>query len=136
MEKEIFLSRENTAKVMRAFNTTRKTVWEALNFKSDSVLARKIRFTALKEYGGVASWKPMLMETEFDTSDNIMRQDFGNGVVLVVSLTTGEAMLGVGKENPATGERETQRVVEIASRLTIAGLMKLQDEAVKLSMSM
>lgn len=130
------MSKENTAKVMRVFNTTRKTVWEALNFKSDSVMARKIRFVAMKEYGGVASWKPALMETEFDTANNIMRQDFGNGVVLVVSLTTGEAMLGVEKESLATGKRETQRVVETASGLTIGGLMKLQDEAVKMSMSM
>ena len=121
---------------MRVFNTTRKTVWEALNFKNYSVLARKIRFVALKDYGGVASWKPALMETEFDTANNIMRQDFGNGVVLEVSLTTGEAMLGVEKESLATGIRETERVVTIEKGLTIEGLMKLQGEAVKMSMSL
>lgn len=136
MEKEIFLSKEGTAKVMRAFNTTRKTVWEALNFKSDSVLARKIRFVALKDYGGVGSWKPAPMETEHDTVNGIMRQDFGNGVVLVVNLTTGEAILCIEKERLSTCERQTERVVKIEEGLTIEGLMKLQGEAAKMSMSM
>lgn len=136
MEKEIYVNKEGAHGLMRAFKCTQQMVWQALKFKSDSQLARQIRFTALREFGGVASWKPAPMETTHDTARGIMVQDFGNGVVLAVSLGKGDAMLGIEKEDPTTGVRETQRVVKIEERLTIEGLMKLQEEAVRLSMSL
>lgn len=136
MEKEIYVNKEGAHGLMRAFKCTQQMVWQALKFKSDSQLARRIRFTALREFGGVASWKPAPMETTHDTAGGIMVQDFGNGVALAVNLTTGEAILGIEKEHPTTGRRETQRVVTIEKGLTIERLMKLQEEAVRLSMSL
>lgn len=133
---------------MQVFKCTRQMVWQALNFKSDSKLAQKIRFTALRMYGGVPSWKPLAFETTHDTVNGIMRQDFGNGVTLVVDLQTGEAMLGIEKESDGeaamasqptsegTPERETERIVTVTKAISIEELMKLQSEAMKLAMSM
>lgn len=41
-------------KIASAFGTTTKSVSEALHGKSDSEMARKIRYVAIKEYGGIA----------------------------------------------------------------------------------
>ena len=60
-------------------------VWKALSFESDSKLARKIRFVALKELGGVPNWKPVDMETSHEEGENTMTQTFGDRVKLVAS---------------------------------------------------
>lgn len=40
-------------KIASSFNCTREMVSKALNFKKDSMLARKIRFVAKEQYGGI-----------------------------------------------------------------------------------
>lgn len=122
------MSKEGTHGLMRAFKCTRQTVWTALTFKSDSPLARKIRYTALKEFGGVANWRTAAMETAFDTAHDMMSQDFGNGVRIEVDLKTGEAMLLVEREEP-----ERPEVRKRVEDCTVAELMRLQGEAAKLS---
>jgi len=136
MEKKIIVSNENQRKLENSFKCTHVMLWKALTFKSDSHLARKIRFVALRDYGGVPTWKPAAMETTHDTESGIMRQDFGNGVVLVADLSTGQVMLGVEKENPVTMERSTERVVAVKPAATIEELMMMQGEAVKMAMSL
>lgn len=130
MEKEIYVSRENASKLAKVFNTSRQTVWSALNFKTESVLARRIRYTALKEFDGVASWKPTEFDTYFDEAGRMMVQTFGNGVKIVVSLETSTAMLGVERNG------ETQGIRTEVKNCTVEQLMRLQGEAVKMSMSM
>ena len=124
MEKEIFVRDENLPKLMQAFKVTRQMVWKALNFRSDSPLARRIRFTALKQFGGVPNWQPTMMETTFDEENGWMKQDFGNGVVIHVVRRTGEAVLSVMEEPKV-----------ITKNVTIEELMMLQDKAVRLAMS-
>lgn len=87
---------EATAKLAKLFQCTDKMVYYALTYRKDSALAKKIRFTAVKEYGA----KPMLhvpeCETMHDTLEGgrqIMRQVFDNGATLRVDKNTGEAWI-------------------------------------------
>lgn len=53
MKKRIVLRRGDAMKVARRVGCTREMVSMSLNFRKDSVLARKIRFVAKEHYGGV-----------------------------------------------------------------------------------
>ena len=82
MEKKIFVSEKAKAHLRKVFKCTNPMVWKALNFKSDSELARKIRFTALQQLGGVANWKPEEVETTHEETARTMTLHFGNRVQL------------------------------------------------------
>lgn len=89
----IDVTNEATAQLMRVFGCTDKMVYLALTYRKDSELARKIRYTAVKNYGG----KPMAhcpeCETLHDTTEDgrqIMRQHFDNGATLRIDKRTGE----------------------------------------------
>ena len=49
MEKKIYVSEKNKAHLREVFGCSTVMVWKALNFKSDSDLAQKIRYTALMQ---------------------------------------------------------------------------------------
>ena len=85
MAKKIFVEDKAKAHLRRVFKCSNVTVWKALTFESDSKLARKIRFVALKELGGVPNWKPVDMETAHEEAEKTMTQTFGDRVKLVVS---------------------------------------------------
>lgn len=53
MNRRIVINRGDGMKIASAFNCTREMVSKALNFKKDSMLARKIRFVAKEQYGGI-----------------------------------------------------------------------------------
>lgn len=53
MNRRIVMERGNVVKIALAMNCTREMVSKALNFKKDSALARRIRFVAKKQYGGI-----------------------------------------------------------------------------------
>ena len=48
MKQQIIVDSEARKKLQDVFGVTRVTVWKALNFESDNVLARKIRYTSKK----------------------------------------------------------------------------------------
>lgn len=82
----IEVTQEARIKLIRAFRCTAKTVQESLKYRMDSDTARKIRYVAVKEYGG----KPMLYVPECETlftteldGKEYMRQTFNNGAVLL-----------------------------------------------------
>ena len=77
------------------FKCSNVMVWKALTFESDSKLARKIRFVALKELGGVPNWKPEDMETTHEEDENTMTQTFGDRVKLVVSKRDASVLVYV-----------------------------------------
>lgn len=85
MAKKIYLEDKAKAYLRRVFKCSNVMVWKALTFESDSKLARKIRFVALKELGGVPNWKPEDMETTHEEDEKTMTQTFGYRVKLVVS---------------------------------------------------
>lgn len=53
MKRRIVMDRGNVVKLASTMNFTREMVSKALNFKKDSMLARKIRFVAKEQYGGI-----------------------------------------------------------------------------------
>lgn len=53
MEKRIIVDRGIKKKIAKAMNCTVQMVSVALLYKKNSVLAKKIRYVALKEYNGV-----------------------------------------------------------------------------------
>ena len=53
MNRRIVVGRGDGVKLASAFNCTREMVSKALNFKKDSMLARKIRYVAKEQYGGI-----------------------------------------------------------------------------------
>lgn len=85
MAKKIYLEANGKAYLRRLFKCSNVMVWKALTFESDSKLARKIRFVALKELGGVPNWKPEDIETTHAQSEKTVTQTFGERVKLVAS---------------------------------------------------
>lgn len=53
MKKKIVLDRGNVAKIAKVMNCTPEMVSKSVNFKKNSLLARKIRFVAKEQFGGV-----------------------------------------------------------------------------------
>lgn len=90
MEKYIAVTKENREFLIKAFRTTKMTVWRALTFAErggESPLARKIRELA-QDRGGVLMIVSPAMETMHD-ADNFMRQYFPNGIMLECDKNTG-----------------------------------------------
>lgn len=95
MDKKIYVEEKAKAYLRKVFKCSNVMVWKALSFESDSKLARKIRFVALKELGGIPNWKPAEMETSHETSEKTMTQTFGDRVKLVASRTDQSVMVYV-----------------------------------------
>lgn len=53
MKRKIVLDRGDVAKIAKVMNCTPEMVSKSVNFKKNSLLARKIRFVAVKQFGGV-----------------------------------------------------------------------------------
>ena len=98
-------SPEAKTKLAKVFSVTEKFVYLCLTYRKNNDTARKIRFTAVHNYGA----KPMahypLCETMHDTTEDnrqIMRQEFDNGCTLRVDKSTGEAWL-TGRKGDTLG---------------------------------
>lgn len=92
----IKVSKENKAKLAKLFNCTDRMVYKALCFECETPLARKIQHVARKEMGGWVEAAVPEEEIFYDTmhdGERYMRQYFGNGAVLEVSMTTGEGIV-------------------------------------------
>ncbi|EFZ36966.1 hypothetical protein HMPREF0663_11879 [Hoylesella oralis ATCC 33269] len=125
MEKKIFVSEKAKAHLRKVFKCTNPMVWKALNFKSDSELARKIRFTALQQLGGVANWKPEEVETTHEETARTMTLHFGNRVQLVYDRNDGSTRVLVDG-------RECRR----EQRLDIPEFMALSHDVEQMAMSL
>lgn len=53
MDRRIVVSHGDSKKIAVSMHCTREMVSKALNFKKDSELARKIRYVAKEQYGGI-----------------------------------------------------------------------------------
>lgn len=125
MSKRIYVEESAKAHLRKVFKCSNVMVWKALTFESDSKLARKIRYVALKELGGVANWKPAEMETSHEETEKTMTQTFGDRVKLVASKDSPSVVVYVdGKER----KRET---VE-----NIPAFIALQQEVQCMAMSL
>lgn len=92
-------------KLAKVFKVTEKFIYLCLTYRKNNETARKIRFTAVKNYGATPMAHYPLCETMHDTTEDgreIMRQEFDNGVTLRVDKRTGEAWL-TGRKGDALG---------------------------------
>ena len=88
----IKVSNENKAKLVKLFGCSERMVYKALCFEAETMLARKIRHVARTEMGGWVEAAVPEDEIFYDTMESgerVMRQYFGNGAVLEISLETG-----------------------------------------------
>ena len=95
-ESYIKVSNEARAKLARLFKVEEKTVYLALTGRRDSDKARKIRYTAVNEYGGVPMLHCPACETLHETTEDgreVMRQEWENGAVLVWYKGTPEVIV-------------------------------------------
>lgn len=125
MEKQIYVSKKGKAHLCEVFNCTTVMVWKALNFKSDSELARKIRFTALIQLNGTPNWKQADVETTHEEAEQTMTQTFGERVKLVVDRKDGSVSVFVD-------DVETRRELD----MNIPAFMELQNEVELMAMSL
>ncbi|MFB9897842.1 hypothetical protein [Hallella seregens] len=125
MEKKIYVGKKGQKHLEQVFDCTHVMVWKALNFKSDTDLARKIRHTALTQLGGVPSWKPEEVETTHEESDRTMTQTFGSRVKLVADLLDGYIRVLVDGE-----------VKREEKDMNIPEFMRLQREVELMAMSL
>lgn len=126
MKKQIVIDSDGRQKLQKIFGVSRVTVWKALNYESNTDLARKIRFTATSQMGGqeVGNVKDAQegMTTEYDTARDLMIQKFGSRVMIIANIKTGDARLTV--------DGEDNRVTTCTG---IADIMALQMEAQKIA---
>lgn len=95
-ESYIKVSNEARAKLARLFNVEEKTVYLALTYRRDSDKARKIRYTAVRNYGGVAMCHCPECETIHNVTEDerqLMVQNFDNGIKLEIDKQTGAAVV-------------------------------------------
>lgn len=83
-------------KLARVFDVEPKTVYLALTGRRNSDKARKIRYAAVNEYGGVPMLHCPACETLHETTEDgreVMRQEWPNGAVLVWYKGTPEVIV-------------------------------------------
>lgn len=123
MKRQIFLDKPAKDKICDDFNVTYMTLWSALNFRTQSSLARMLRKVAI-ERGGVER-SPKNFQTVHNTKDKTMTQVFSDQVKIEVSFATGRVLLLVDEqqlsvtENPTITEFYTiqQSAMEMAEKL-------------------
>ena len=125
MEKKIYVSEKNKAHLRKVFGCSTMMVWKALNFKSDSELARKIRYTALTQLNGTPNWKQADVETTHEEAEQTMTQIFGERVKLVYDRNDGSTSILVDG-----------KVTRKEQDLSIPAFMKLQSEVELMAMSL
>ncbi len=88
----IKVSEDAKEKLARAFKVEEKTVYLALTYRRNSETARKIRHTAVREYGGVAMCHCPECETLHEVlkdGRHLLVQNFDNGIRLELDKETG-----------------------------------------------
>lgn len=125
MDKKIYVSKRDAAHLRKVFGCSKVMVWKALNFKSDSDLAQKIRYTALMQLNGTPNWKQEGVETTHEEIEQTMTQTFGERVKLVFDRKDGSTHVLIdGKE------------ARVEHDLDVPGFMVLQNEVEMMAMSL
>ena len=98
MSKRISLDQEGRNKLNKAFaHLSRVSIWNALTWRCDSEVARKIRYVAIKQCGGtiVDGGVTLKWETNFVEVPHTMIQTLGDRFKLVLDLESGLGQLYV-----------------------------------------
>lgn len=92
----IKVSDEAKTKLARLFQVEEKTVYLALTYRRNSDKARKIRYIAVRDCGGVPMCHCPECETLHEIKEGdrqLMVQNFNNGVKLEIDKQTGAAVV-------------------------------------------
>lgn len=115
-QRYIDATKEVREKLAKLFNVTEKMVYLALTYRKNSVIARKIRYVAVREY----HCKPMCHCPECETMHNVtedgrelMVQNFDNGVKLEVDKKTGETVV-YDRRGEVLQRKQIHRVPELS----------------------
>ncbi len=97
MNKYISVSKEGIKALQRTFKVKGKAICErcvknALAYRTDNELARKIRFAAVKYHGGCTYYNIPEGEFFFD-SDSCARAVYSNGAEIYLDKQTGEGVI-------------------------------------------
>ena len=97
MNKYILVSKEGIKALQRTFKVKGKAICErcvknALAYRTDNDLARKIRFAAVKHYGGCTYYNIPEGEFFFD-SDSCARAIYPNGAEIYLDKQTGAGIV-------------------------------------------
>lgn len=97
MNKYISVSKEGIKALQRAFKVKGKEICErcvknALAYRTNNELARKIRFAAVKHHGGCTYYNLPEGEFFFD-SDSCARAVYSNGAEIYLDKQTGEGIV-------------------------------------------
>ena len=98
MTKRISLDQKGRNKLNKVFaHLSRVSIWNALTWKNDSDISRKIRYVAIKQCGGtiVGGGVTLEWETRFEEVPHTMIQTLGNRFKLVLDLNSGVSVLYV-----------------------------------------
>ena len=117
MGKYIYLGSAERKKLREGMHISNALVTYALNFEIDSALARKIRYTALKHFGGELRMDLPIEETIHDSNSGMV-QRFKNGCGFILNKHTGET--GILNKDGA--------LIKMVSIKTFEELEALQEE--------
>lgn len=112
----IKVSNEARAKLARLFRVEEKTVYLALTYRRNSDMARKIRFTAVHNFGGVAMCHCPECETMHNITEDgrdLMVQNFDNGVRLEIDKHTG-AVVVYDRKGAELSRRQIKEFTELS----------------------
>lgn len=111
MNKYISVNKEGMKKLMATFRVGERCIKNALAYRTDSELARKIQFTAVKHYGGCTYYNIPEGEFFFD-SDSCAFAVYPNGAEVRLDKQTGEGIVYDPKGNEVA-RREHIMLIQI-----------------------
>lgn len=115
-QRYIDASPETMARLAKSFKCTDKMIYLALTYRANSELARKIRYTAVKEFGAVAMCHCPECETMHNVTEDgrqLMVQNFDNGVRLEIDKQTGAAVV-YDRKGRVLETRQIERLPELS----------------------
>lgn len=118
MEKFIHITVSDREFLSKVFNCTKRMVYDAIHFRSETELARKIRKVALERGGIIMALSPVV-ETLHD-ADGYIRQYFPNGVLLELRKADGTGVVLKEGEAVKCFENITLSTIEQAQAFAAA----------------
>lgn len=126
--KIVWLPRGANPQIAKALNTSEKSVSQAVNGREDTKLAQKIRYVAIKEYGGVTvtHYEEDVPDCDSEHDNGIMTQVFSDRVKIVADFHTGIVGAYIDGELKSKSQPQTiqdfmayqKSVIEVANSLT------------------
>lgn len=89
IRKQIVISDDTRAFLMKTFNCTHKHVWAAITFRANSDSAKRIRKLAMQRGGILIDGNVPKTEPTYDTANRIMTQPFSDKISIMANFANG-----------------------------------------------